>query len=309
MGLKDGKITDLHVKPTDRHQYLHFSSAHPNHTKRSVVFSQTLRISRLCSNESDFEWNKEKMRSWFVKREYPEKLIDSEIRKVKFNIRETNRKNKSKNGVPFIVTYHPLLNSLYGIIRKNLYLLNMDQRVKEVFSSQPMVSFRSARKLSSYLVRAKLYPLERRVGSYKCRCNRCQVCRSITETDMFICNNDQRSYKINHSFDCNEKCLIYLLTCNCCQKQYVGQTVDIFRNRWNNYKDNARKFDRGEHCMQKHLYEHFTLPGHSGFLHDVSVTLIDKTDPSCPTKREDYWIDTLKTKAPMGLNFDFDDSF
>ena len=155
MGLKDGKIaTDLHGKPIDRHQYLNFSSAHPNHTKRSVVFSQTLHISRLCSNESDFERNKEKMRSWFVKREYPEKLIDSEIRKVKFNIRETNRKNKSKNGVPFIVTYHPLLNSLYGIIRKNLYLLNMDQRVKEVFSSQPMVSFRSARKLSSYLVRA-----------------------------------------------------------------------------------------------------------------------------------------------------------
>ena len=74
-------------------------------------------------------------------------------------------------------------------------------------------------------------------------------------------------------------------------------------------QDNARKFDRGEHCIQKHLYEHFTLPEQSGFLHDVSVTLIDKTDPSCPTKREDYWIDTLKTKAPMGLNFDFDDSF
>ena len=53
---------------------------------------------------------------------------------------------------------------------------------------------------------------------------------------MFVCNNDQRSYKINHSFDCNEKCLICLLTCNCCQKQYVGQTIDIFRNRWNNYK-------------------------------------------------------------------------
>ena len=182
------------MKPTDRHQHLHFSSAHPNHTKRSVVFSQTLHISRLCSNESDFERNKEKMRSWFVKREYPEKLIDSEITKVKFNIRETNRKNKGKNGVPFLVTYHPLLNSLYGIIRKNLHLLNMDQRVKQVFSSQRIVFFRSTHKSSSYLVRAKLYPLERRMGSCKCRCNRCQVCRSITETDMFICNNDQRSY-------------------------------------------------------------------------------------------------------------------
>ena len=217
VGLKNGKIaTDLHVKPTDRHQYMHLSPARPNHAKRFVVFSQTLRISRLCSNKSDFEWNKEKMRSWFIKREYPEKMIDSDITKVNFNIRETNRKKESKNGVPFIVTYHPLLNSLYGIIRKKFYLLNMDQRVKEVFSSQTMVSFRSARKLSSYLVRFKLYPSEKRVGSYKCRCNRCQVCHSITETDTFICNNDQRSYKINHSFDCNEKCLIYLLTCNCC---------------------------------------------------------------------------------------------
>ena len=162
-------------------------------------------MSRLCSNESDFERNKEEMRSWFIIREYPEKLTDSEIRKVKLNIKETNSKNQNQNGVSFVVTYHPLLNSIYGIIRKNLYLLNMDQKVKEVFSSQPMGSFRSARKLSSYLVRAKLYPLEKRVSSYRCCCSRCQVCRSITETETFICSNDQRSYKINHRFDCNEK--------------------------------------------------------------------------------------------------------
>ena len=37
-------------------------------------------------------------------------------------------------------------------------------------------------------------------------------------------------------------------------------------------KDNARKFERGEHYMQIHLYEHFNLPGHSGFLNDVSVS-------------------------------------
>ena len=32
------------------------------------------------------------------------------------------------------------------------------------------------------------------------------------------------------------------------------------------------------------------------------MELIDKTDPRAPTKREDYWIHTLKTKAPMRLN-------
>ena len=64
-----------------------------------------------------------------------------------------------------------------------------------------------------------------------------------------------------------------------------------------------------EHCMQTHFYENFRLPGHSGCLHDVFITLTDKTGRNCPTKRQCYWIDTLKTKAPMGLNFDFDNNF
>ena len=46
------------------------------------------------------------------------------------------------------------------------------------------------------------------------------------------------------------------------------------------------------------------LPGHTSFSEDVTVTLIDKTDPRNPTEREDYWIYTLKTKAPMGLNME-----
>ena len=50
------------------------------------------------------------------------------------------------------------------------------------------------------------------------------------------------------------------------------------------------------------MYERFHLPGHSGFLNDVSVTLTDKTDHKNPTKREDYCIHTLKTKAPLGLS-------
>ena len=54
--------------------------------------------------------------------------------------------------------------------------------------------------------------------------------------------------------------------------------------------------------MQIHFYKNFNLPGHSGFLNDVSVTVSDKADPRNPAKREDYWIHTLKTKAPRGIN-------
>ena len=54
--------------------------------------------------------------------------------------------------------------------------------------------------------------------------------------------------------------------------------------------------------MQRHLYEHFQLPGHTGFLQDTCITLIDKTDSRAPTKREGYWTHKLKGKAPTGLD-------
>ena len=96
----------MHVKPTDRHQYLHYLSAHPYHTKKSVVFSQTLRISRLCSSGKDFENHREEMKSWFRKREYPEDLISSEMSKVKFsNLRlKSNDKNQTMKRISCYVS-------------------------------------------------------------------------------------------------------------------------------------------------------------------------------------------------------------
>ena len=40
-------------------------------------------------------------------------------------------------------------------------------KLKGYLPPKSVISFRSARKISSYLVRAKLYPNERTVGSYK----------------------------------------------------------------------------------------------------------------------------------------------
>ena len=91
-----------------------------------------------------------------------------------------------------------------------------------------MVSFYLTQKLNSYVVKTKLYLLERTVGSCKCKGKQCQVCNNITETDSFTCSNDQLNFKINHRFDCNQKCLIYFITCNRYLTHYVGQTVDEF---------------------------------------------------------------------------------
>ena len=196
VSLRNDKVfTDVYVKSTDCHQHLHYLSVRPYHTKMSVVFSQTLRISKLCSSEKDFENHKEEMKSLFKKRKYPEDLISSEMTKVRFsNLRlKSNDKNHNMKGIP----HHLLLKSVGTNIAKN-----------KVFTPPAMVSFRSTRKLISYLVRAKLYPLERMVGSYKCKSKQYQVCNNITEADLFACSNDQTNFKINHRFECNERCLI-----------------------------------------------------------------------------------------------------
>ena len=53
--------------------------------------------------------------------------------------------------------------------------------------------------------------------------------------------------------------------------------------------------------MQEHFFEYFKSEDHSGFLPNVSITLIDKINGKDPKRRENYWIRTLKTYAPFGL--------
>ena len=150
-------------------------------------------------------------------------------------------------------------------------------------------------------MRAKLYPIERVVGSFKCSKPRCLVCVNVTEINTFSSIVTGRTYKISHKFDCDENYLVYFLTCKYCGIQYVRQTVADFRYRCNSYKDSYRKHSLNEDCMQKHVHEHY-FSCNNDFLNMVSVTFIEKTDPSNPLEREQYWRHILQTNALHGLN-------
>ena len=226
------------------------------------------------------------IKSWFLKNGYPRSLVEKELGKVKFS----NEVGNKPQGIPFVVTYYPILKKIGNIIKKILYLLCVNEEAKKVFTLGHMVSCRSARKLSSNLVRAKLYPIERTVGSLKCSGKRCQTCLNVNETD--ACTTTGKTYKINYQFNCNSKYLVYFLTCKVCLKQYVGQTVEDFRLRWNNYKSNDRKYQKLESCMQQHLFDHFNSEGHHCFLDEISIPFIQNR-PFRTFK---------KTMTPWGLN-------
>ena len=80
---------------------------------------------------------------------------------------------KIVNGVPLEVTYNPPFKNLSLVIRKTLQLLYADKQVKKVFSPAPFIFFKSMRNLKSYLVRSKIYPLERIFNFDRCKSKRC----------------------------------------------------------------------------------------------------------------------------------------
>ena len=54
--------------------------------------------------------------------------------------------------------------------------------------------------------------------------------------------------------------------------------------------------------MQKYFHDHFLSKGHNGMINDVEIVFIDKTDPSDPTRREEFWRNKLKTLVAYGLD-------
>ena len=56
---------------------------------------------------------KSNVRSWFLKRRYPEEIVDEPMSSVEFNFsRKIKPKGKGEKDVLVIVTYNPSLNCL-----------------------------------------------------------------------------------------------------------------------------------------------------------------------------------------------------
>ena len=95
--------TDLHVKLTSRHQYLHTKSCHPKHCKTSV-------IKRNCSERENLVLRTRQLKHHLSKTGYSDQLLDSEINQA-FNTSHCSSSSRSNwwnsNRVPLVVMYHP----------------------------------------------------------------------------------------------------------------------------------------------------------------------------------------------------------
>ena len=60
------------------------------------------------------------MKEWFVKKGSPEFVTVNKMKKACFS-KQGQTSKKDEKRVPFVVTYHPILNKLPSVIHMNLF--------------------------------------------------------------------------------------------------------------------------------------------------------------------------------------------
>ena len=128
--------TSIHVKKTNNHQYIEYSSGHPIPCKKGIPFSQAKRYRKIISNDETFEKELENLKSYFLKRNYPFHIIDNAFQKVRALPRDmalTETVKSDKKLIPYVITYNPSLPNIGEIINKYWGLLALSEKCKICF--------------------------------------------------------------------------------------------------------------------------------------------------------------------------------
>ena len=135
----------------------------------------------------------------------------------------------------------------------------------------------------------------------------CVACTTINHTSTFIGLYKDKVYNVTSYLDENVNCrtsnVVYLITCTDCGLKYVGETSRTFATRLNEH----RRFINKHQSSSKLLYDHFNGDStckefYAHIIEALPVTNSPDHDRNFRQNRETFWIKTLRTKFPYGLN-------
>lgn len=307
-------FSNLYRKSTDRNSILHGQSFHPTPLKRGLPISQFNRIRRICSSDSDYQLQADDLTKRFQQRQYKNEWISNARKKFdSVTQRECLEKVKNKQTVSklnCVIQYSPLSKDLERIIHKHWHIIKSDSTLKEL-SEPPRTVLKRPPNLGNMLVRADLPPLtqphflqQTPHGNYKC--GHCAQCNFTRRTTTFNHPWTGKSYQIKGVITCNTNNVIYMLKCPC-GLAYIGKTNRPLKHRISEHRSNIRNHDQ-----KSPVALHFTNAKHS--VSCLKYTGIEKVNPArrggdidtILLQREAFWIYTLDTLSPRGLNEDFD---
>ncbi len=148
-------------------------------------------------------------------------------------------------------------------------------------------------------------------------CGKCQLCINNLDTSLSHTSNvTGKTFVLpskvvqNKIISCTTTHVIYLMTCRCCNLQYVGKTIQPLKKRMYNHKSNMHA-----KTVNTFLYKHYRKADHfrEGVEHfnKVKVQIIDYLDDNDKSKTnnnsileglEEFHMKRLISVYPFGLN-------
>ena len=246
--ISDGTIkTAIHIKPTNKEQYLHFESCHPFHTKRSIPYSMSIRGHRLVNNKENLDKYLVNLKQSLLERKYPAPLLEKHIlnSEVKYTPKPKISTNliKNTNKIFLSTTYFPGAEKLRHIINDLFPIISNDASTKDLLDAPPILSFRRPPNIRSILNTTKNkqnYSLgNNNLGLQPCGRPRCKTCPLLDKSDFFTSPNTLTRYKVPLNCNCNSRNVIYQLLCRTCNSFYIGETTTPLNIRLNNHRDSV----------------------------------------------------------------------
>ena len=124
LNTKNMLSTNLYAKPTNKHKFLHFRSAHPKHLLNSLPYSSGIRIVRSCSNIEDRNLELMNLLSKFQDRDYPAHLLLPNIEKLRHVDRDMFLKPKKNLLISNLSIHNPSILAKYNIELDDVYVKN-----------------------------------------------------------------------------------------------------------------------------------------------------------------------------------------
>ena len=145
----------------------------------------------------------------------------------------------------------------------------------------------------------------------------CKLCPLLSTKDHFVSSSTHRVYEAAipddiASLNCNCTNVIYLITCRKCRLQYVGETVQLLRERIRHHNSCINHPEKDNTC--RILSEHFSKGNCQNATFSVHIIeklcgsgrdeqrIIDTAFTAIRRKKETEWMLKLRTVFPHGLN-------
>ena len=154
---------------------------------------------------------------------------------------------------------------MFNVLKSVHPFLEKSTALKAVLPWPPGgVAFRNPKTFRDKLVRSKIRENdEDERGNFPCGHSNCEACKILEPGKEFKSTVIGEVFKMNFHFDCNIICVVYLLTCRICKKQYTGSAITRFREQFNQHKSNLKLYGEGQRDFkEKNLLEHFYSHDH-----------------------------------------------